>query len=103
MPSPRSDVRDHGGRSSTAALGGTEPAGIEVTAEVDATGLSCPMPVIELARAIGEVEVGQVVRLIATDPAAGVDVPVWCRMQRHSLRRRSEVDGRFTFLVERAR
>jgi tRNA 2-thiouridine synthesizing protein A len=83
----------------------TEPAAdtVEVDAEVDATGLSCPMPVIELARAVDGLEVGGVVRLLATDPAAKVDVPVWCRMQRQKLRSRDEQDGRWTFLVQKVR
>lgn len=78
----------------------TDPA---VAVEVDARGLSCPMPVIELARAIDRVAVGAIVRVLATDPAAGVDVPVWCRMQRHRLLGRHETDGVWTFDVERAR
>ena len=71
--------------------------------EVDARGLACPMPVIELARAIDEVEVGSRVRLLATDPAAQVDVPVWCRMQRHRLHDRGDDEGVASFVVERRR
>jgi len=71
--------------------------------EVDATGLSCPMPVIELAKAVTGVEIGQVVRLLATDPAAKVDVPVWCRMQRHHLAGQVETDGVWRFDVRRER
>lgn len=62
------------------------------------------MPVIELAKVIGEVDVGDVVLLLATDPAARVDVPVWCRMQRHTLRSAEPFDGGgLQFLVERRR
>lgn len=57
---------------------------------VDASGLSCPLPVIELARTVADRADGEVVRLIATDPAAQVDVPVWCRLQGHRLLRRDE-------------
>jgi tRNA 2-thiouridine synthesizing protein A len=71
--------------------------------EVDARGLSCPMPVIELAKAIRDVEVGERVRLLATDPAAKVDVPVWCRMQRQQLVRQEEAAGVWTFDVDRVR
>ena len=58
-----------------------------MTAElvVDATGQRCPLPVIELARRIGEVPVGGVVRLLADDPAAGPDVAAWCRLRGHEL------------------
>jgi TusA-related sulfurtransferase len=74
-----------------------------VAHEVDATGLSCPMPVIELAKAIGQVGIGELVALTATDPAARVDVPVWCRMQRHRLHGMEGADASWRFLVERAR
>jgi TusA-related sulfurtransferase len=70
---------------------------------VDASGLACPLPVIELARAVERVPVGGRVRLLATDPAARVDVPVWCRMQRHRLHEHEQDEnGLHRFLVERA-
>ncbi len=71
------------------------------TLEVDATGLTCPMPVIELSAAIEQVAVGEQVRLLATDPTARVDVPVWCRMRRHRLLSLDEEDTGLRFLVER--
>ncbi len=70
---------------------------------VDARGLACPMPVIELASAVTEVTVGARVLLLATDPAAKVDVPVWCRLQRHQLVEAGDEDGTWRFLVERRR
>jgi tRNA 2-thiouridine synthesizing protein A len=83
--------------------GDDAPGTASVATEVDARGLSCPMPVIELARAVDEHPVGTVVRLLATDPAAKVDVPVWCRMQRQGLQSAAETDGVWTFLVEKLR
>lgn len=70
---------------------------------VDARGLACPLPVIELARAIRAAELGATVRLLADDPAARVDVPVWCRMQRQRLAATDEQDGASVFLVEKVR
>lgn len=69
--------------------------------EVDARGKACPMPVIELSQAIEEAQVGGRIRLLATDPAAKIDVPVWCRMQRQQLRSAGEDEGVWTFLVEK--
>ena len=87
----------------TAATEGTHqpPEPQAVARHIDATGMACPMPVIELARAIDEVALGALVTLIATDPAAGVDVPVWCRMRRQKLLRREQLDGIWHFTVER--
>ena len=48
---------------------------------VDALGRRCPLPVIELARRIGEVPVGAVVAVLADDPSARTDVPAWCRLR----------------------
>jgi tRNA 2-thiouridine synthesizing protein A len=81
-----------------------QPEGPTVDVEVDARGLACPMPVIELSRAVEAQEVGALVRLLATDPAAKVDVPVWCRMQRQALRAAAEAeDGAWVFVVEKLR
>lgn len=48
---------------------------------LDCLGQRCPLPVIELARRISEVEPGAVVRVLADDPAARADIPAWCRMR----------------------
>lgn len=50
---------------------------------LDCRGQRCPLPVIELARAIGSVGSGEVVRVLADDPAAAGDIPAWCRMRGH--------------------
>ncbi len=70
--------------------------------EIDCRGLPCPRPVIELARAIAEVAVGETVEVIADDPAAAVDVPAWCRMrgQRYAGVVTAE-DGTPTYRVQR--
>jgi cysteine desulfurase len=48
--------------------------------EIDALGKLCPLPVIELGRRIGSVPIGAVLRVLADDPAARLDIPAWCRM-----------------------
>ena len=50
---------------------------------LDCRGMRCPLPVIELAKRIGDVPVGGTVRVIADDPAAAIDIPAWCRMRSH--------------------
>ena len=52
---------------------------------LDCLGLKCPRPIIELARRISEVEVGDVVEVLADDPAAGPDLAAWCRMRAQAL------------------
>ncbi|MEU4658163.1 aminotransferase class V-fold PLP-dependent enzyme [Streptomyces sp. NPDC023723] len=48
---------------------------------VDALGKLCPIPVIELAKVIGDVPVGGTVRVLADDEAARLDIPAWCEMR----------------------
>lgn len=61
-----------------------EPAsgpGTPVALELDCTDLMCPMPVIQLGRRHRDVEVGELIAVLARDVAAKVDVPAWCRMR----------------------
>ncbi|WP_307853066.1 aminotransferase class V-fold PLP-dependent enzyme [Kitasatospora sp. RG8] len=51
------------------------------TLVVDALGKRCPLPVIELARRIGEVPPGGTVAVLADDEAARLDIPAWCGMR----------------------
>lgn len=48
---------------------------------VDCLGRPCPVPVIELAKAVLTVDVGDVVEVLSDDPAARLDIPAWCRMR----------------------
>ena len=75
---------------------------IDAALELDCRDLVCPQPVIELARRIGEVEVGQVVAVVANDGAARVDVPAWCRMRGQEYVGEQETDdGTPAYLVRR--
>jgi tRNA 2-thiouridine synthesizing protein A len=50
---------------------------IEVTQELDARGLLCPMPVIKLAKAVKALAPGEVLKLLATDRGSIADIPAW--------------------------
>ncbi len=57
----------------------------EVALSLDCLGQKCPQPIIELARRIGDVQIGGLVELLADDPAAGPDLAAWCRMRGQEL------------------
>jgi tRNA 2-thiouridine synthesizing protein A len=70
--------------------------------ELDCRGQVCPLPVIELARRIGEVEIGGVVAVVSDDAAAAYDVPAWCRMRdQEYLGSEQAPDGVPRYLVRR--
>ena len=50
---------------------------------LDCRGRRCPLPILDLARRIGEVPVGETVTVEADDPAARPDIAAWCRMRGH--------------------
>jgi len=49
----------------------------EFNLEVDASGLNCPLPLLRLKKALQEMKSGEIVRVIATDPAAHLDFGVY--------------------------
>ena len=48
---------------------------------LDCLGRPCPVPVIELARALPGVAVGEALEVLSDDAAAGPDLKAWCRMR----------------------
>ena len=73
-----------------------------MTVEVDCRGQVCPLPVIALAKAFRDLEVGETMSLLADDVAAAVDVPAWCRMKGQELVGTEPVpDGGTRFVVRR--
>lgn len=68
---------------------------------VDALGKLCPIPVIELARVIGDVAVGGTVRVLADDEAARLDIPVWCEMRGQEYVGEEPADRGSVYVVRR--
>jgi len=52
---------------------------------VDTRGHKCPVPTLRLRRALEGLQAGVVVRLLADDPMARIDVPHFCNQQGHEL------------------
>jgi tRNA 2-thiouridine synthesizing protein A len=57
----------------------------EYALEVDASGLNCPLPLLRLKKALMEVQSGDIVKIIATDPAAHLDIGVYVEQTGHQL------------------
>ena len=52
---------------------------------LDCLGMACPRPIIELARGFDRIHPGEVIELLADDPAAEPDLAAWCRMRGQEL------------------
>ena len=77
------------------------PALAEAALTIDALGRKCPIPIIMLAEQIRDVPVGQVIAVLADDPAAYTDVPAWCGMKSHEFVFRSELPSGWAFGIRR--
>lgn len=58
---------------------------MEFDADLDATGLLCPLPVLKARKRLQPLTRGQVLRVLADDPAAIIDIPHFCTEQGHTL------------------
>jgi cysteine desulfurase len=68
---------------------------------VDALGKRCPIPVIELAKRILDVEVGAGVTVLSDDEASSLDIPAWCEMTGHEFVAEEVRDRGRAFTVRR--
>lgn len=69
--------------------------------EIDATGLLCPLPVLKARKRLSGMAQGAVLRLIATDPAAVIDVPHFCAEAGHELISTAEDGAAQVYLIRR--
>jgi TusA-related sulfurtransferase len=69
---------------------------------LDCLGKACPVPVIELAKAVSGMEPGQQIVVLSDDPGAKVDIPVWCRMKQQTLVGVEHEGTVFRFTVRKA-
>jgi TusA-related sulfurtransferase len=73
----------------------------KVAESLDMTGYFCPEPVIRVNEKIGEVEVGEVLELLADDPSSEPDIKSWTKRTGHELISYDNKDGVFRFLIRR--
>lgn len=70
-------------------------------AELDASNLNCPLPLLRAKKALAGMSSGQVLRIVATDPGAVRDFEAFTRQARHELLESREENGRFLFLLRK--
>lgn len=69
--------------------------------ELDTRGLMCPLPLLRLKKRLAGMDSGQVVRVLASDPASVLDFGVFLEQSGHQLIDQSEESGIFLFLVRK--
>ena len=70
--------------------------------EVDARGLSCPLPILRARKALSGMQHGQTVRITATDPGSATDFRLFAEQSGHTLLALSSEGGEYTILLRKA-
>lgn len=74
---------------------------MDFDAELDARGLSCPLPILRAKKSLSGMDSGQVLRITATDKGAPNDFAEFCRKTGNELLSSTAQDGEFIFLISR--
>ena len=69
--------------------------------EIDTRGLNCPLPILRAKKALADVQSGQVLKVVATDPGSVRDFETFSKQTGHQLVSHSEANGEFTFLMKK--
>lgn len=68
---------------------------------LDCSGMSCPLPVIKTSKAIKSLEVGQVLKMISTDPGSQADMEAWSRQTGNELLSSLKDGEKFVYFIKR--
>ena len=69
--------------------------------ELDARGLTCPLPILRTKKAMNGLNSGQVLRVIATDPGSVKDMESFCRQTDTTLLATEEAEGAYAFILRK--
>ena len=74
---------------------------IVVDKVMDLKGMPCPMPVVKMSKGIKDVEIGQVVEALTTDPGALADFPAWARTSGNEIVKTDQEGDVIRFYIKR--
>jgi len=70
--------------------------------QLDTRGLSCPMPILKMKRALKQVDTGNVIRMFSSDPGSLKDMEAFCNQTGHSLLSGEQQGGDYVFVVRKS-
>lgn len=74
----------------------------EIAEKLDARGLNCPLPILRTKKAIKDLDVGQILQVIATDPGSVKDMAAFCSQTGNQLVSSEQNGDGYVFLIEKA-
>jgi len=76
---------------------------VKIAKTLDVRGMYCPGPVMETAKAIKQIQVGEVLEVLATDPAAKPDIEAWARRTGQQILEITQEGGVTRILIKRVK
>lgn len=73
----------------------------QIDKEVDATGLTCPLPILRAKKALAEMQSGEILKVTATDAGSSTDFPVFAKQTGNDLLAQEKVGEAFVFYFKR--
>ncbi len=73
-----------------------------VDKELDCRGMNCPLPVLKTKKSIVEMDSGQILKVISTDPGSIADMAAFSRRTGNELLEQSEADGEYIFFFKKS-
>lgn len=70
---------------------------------LDCSGLACPMPIIKTRKAIDGLQLGQVLKMIATDPGSIPDIDAWSKKTGHTVLETEQSGSTYTFYIKKTK
>jgi tRNA 2-thiouridine synthesizing protein A len=74
----------------------------EAEETIDLTGLLCPLPVLKARKRLASMKSGGILKVLASDPMAAIDMPHFCAEQGHELLETARDGGILIFRIRRA-
>ncbi|HEV7930369.1 MAG TPA: sulfurtransferase TusA family protein [Nitrosospira sp.] len=69
--------------------------------ELDVRGLNCPLPILRTKKSLVDMNTGEILKILATDPGAVIDFQVFADQTGNELISLSELAGEFTFYMRK--
>jgi tRNA 2-thiouridine synthesizing protein A len=70
---------------------------------LDCSGLACPMPILKTKKAIDGLTIGQILKMIATDPGSISDMQAWTQKTGHELVASEQEGNKLIFYVKKTK
>jgi tRNA 2-thiouridine synthesizing protein A len=74
---------------------------VTISKDLDVKGLNCPLPILRAKKALTDMETGQILRVVATDPGSVKDFVAFCKQTGNPLLSSEETAAAFTFLISK--